>query len=313
MLELLTLRDWVERDLPRVEYICEPWLPVGGIVMIYGTRGVGKTNIGLGLALSIAEGAPFLDFRVPRARRVLYLDGEMQRNLVQARMHKFLAHTPRPRALSNLVYANYADYPCGFGDLSDEGRGRSFIEQAINQHDADVLVLDNKSSLMRAGDENNAQDYQSFNDWLLSLRKYSVSTVLVHHAGKKRPDGTYAQRGTSRVEDTMDCIVQLDKAGKPTDGTIPVRWTFEKYRSFTPDDEIFDFNVRYDDEQGLAWLEHIEYAKKETPEWVAAAQKFRDAGMSLRDIGQQLGVGHVTVKRWLDRALSIPAPVSAEG
>lgn len=312
MLELLTLKDWLKRDLPAVEYVCDPWLPVAGIAMIYGTRGVGKTNIGLGLALSIAEGEPFLDFRVPKARKVLYMDGEMQRNLVQARMQKFMTHTPRPRALHNLVYANYADYPRGFGDLSAEGRGRTFIEEAINQHDADVLILDNKSSLMRAGDENNAQDYQSFNDWLLSLRKYSVTTVLVHHAGKRRPDGTYVQRGTSRVEDTMDCIVQLDKGGKPADGTIPVRWTFEKYRSFTPDEETFDFNVRYDDDAGLAWLELSEGAK-EAPEWIAAAHQLRNAGMSLRDIQQQLGLNsHVTLKRWLDRCPENPIP-SAEG
>lgn len=307
-LQLMTLNDWLVRDLPGVEYVCDPWLPIGGIVMIYGTRGVGKTNIGLGLALAIAEGHSFLDFPVPKPRRVLYVDGEMQRNLVRARMQKFIAHMPRPRAMSNLVYANYADYPSGFGDLSAEGQGRGWIERAINQHDADVLILDNKSSLMRAGDENNAQDFQSFNDWLLSLRKYSISTVLVHHAGKRRPDGTYVQRGTSRVEDTMDCIVQLDKDGKPSDGAIPVRWTFEKYRSFTPDEETFGFVVRYDDDAGLAWLEIAETGK-EAPEWISAAHQLRNAGMSLRDIQQQLGLkSHMTVKRWLAKCPENPQP-----
>jgi RecA-family ATPase len=299
----LTLDEWLLRDLPRVEHIVRPWLIVGGIVMIYGPRGVSKTNIAMGLALAIAEGEPFLGHEVPRPRHVLYVDGEMQRELVQNRLRKFEAHTSRPRAHSRLHYLNYADVEGGIEDLGREGSsGTALIERELKICGAAVLVIDNKSSLLKGGDENSAESYQVFNDWLLSLRARGITTVLVHHSGKRRADGTLAQRGTSRVEDVMDTIIQLDRAGKPHEGTIPVTWTWEKFRSFTPDDPTFGLRVHYDDAEMLAWLELGLGEDGRGPEWLEAAQTLREGGMSYRDIAQTLGLqSYSTVRRWLDK------------
>lgn len=309
----MLLRDWLSRDLPPIRHIIRPWMTEGSISMIYGPRGVSKTNVTMALALAIAQGEPFLGFQVPEPRRVLYIDGEMQRGLVRDRLRKFHAHTARPRALHNLDYINYADEERGIGDLARDGDGRERIAEALSNHEAGILILDNKSSLIRAGDENSAEAYQDFNDWLLGLRAAGVTTLLIHHAGKRNAEGRIVQRGTSRVEDVMDCIIQLDKAADVTDGCVPVRWRFEKHRSFTPReaDLVFDLNVRYDDVQGLAWLELAEPNEDDRPnlpDWIDAARRLKDQGFSLRDIGQQLGIGHVTVKRWLDRAMEPSQP-----
>lgn len=299
-----TLREWLHRELPPVEHIVRPWLVVGGIAMIYGPRGVSKTNVTMGLALAIAEGEPFLGHEVPRPRHVLYVDGEMQQTLVQSRLRKFEAHTSRARAQERLHYLNYADEEGGIEDLGrEESAGRKLIERELKKHAAAVLIIDNKSSLLKAGDENSAESYQVFNDWLLSLRAKGITTILVHHAGKRRADGTLAQRGTSRVEDVMDTIVQLDQAGKPHEGVIPVTWTWEKFRSFTPNEPTFGLRVHYDDAAMLAWLElgEAEGPGKESPEWLSAARDLREQGVSFRTIGQTLGVSYSTVRRWLDR------------
>ena len=312
MLTPISGTEWLTRALPPVHHIVYPWLTEGAIAMIYGPAGVSKTNVTLDLALAIGDGTGFLNFDVPRARRVLYVDAEMQRTTVQSRLQKFHNHTPRLRGFANLWPMNYADVG-GIANLAmPEAGGRDLINQALHLWQAEVLILDNKSSLM-SGDENSAEAFQSFSGWLLNIRAQGITTILVHHAGKKRPDGTLSQRGTSRVVDVMDCTVQLDGRAKAKDGVIPVHWTFEKKRGFTPSDEYpeeFDLNVHYDDRAKLAWLDLAEEPGKEAPEWVGAAQRLQGAGMSLRDIGGQLGVGHATVKRWLDkaRALETPAP-----
>lgn len=306
--------EWLERDLPPVHYIVKPWLTEGGIALIYAEAGVSKTNVAMDLALAIGDGSPFLDFEVPRARRVLYVDGEMQRNLVQGRMRKFHNHTPRLRGFANLAWLNYADVG-GIPDLGrEDAEGREFINDGLLMHRADVLILDNKSSLM-SGDENSAEAFEIFARWILSIRAKGITTLIIHHAGKRRADGTLSQRGSSRLTDVLDVTVQLTK-GEVQGGVIPMTWTFEKHRSFTPDErhpKTFELAMHYDDDAKLAWLERTEplEAGKEAPEWATSACQLRAAGMSWRDIGQQLGVSHMTVKRWVARVEN-PVP-SAEG
>ena len=261
----MLLRHWLSRtDLSPPEMILAPWLPVGGIVLLHGARGVSKTNVCMGIALAVANGDPFLDFACPSPRKVLYIDGEMQRALVQDRLRKFVRHTARPVAQLNLNYVNYADYnEEGFGDLSERGGGQAVIDELIFEQRSGaedvplLLILDNKGTLLTTSDDNQpTRELMSFLRWLLKLRKRNVTTILVHHTGKAKDDkGKGAQHGSSALERFPDVIAQLSPNGVPVDGNIPVIWTYEKERSFTPTEREFAFNIRYDDVAGLAWLE----------------------------------------------------------
>jgi putative DNA primase/helicase len=55
--------------------LLDPVLPAAGLMMLHAKRGTAKTF--LALAMGLAAGAPVLRWSAPRARRVLYVDGEM--------------------------------------------------------------------------------------------------------------------------------------------------------------------------------------------------------------------------------------------
>src|SRR6185312_4482564 len=48
-----------------------------GLIMLYATRGVGKTHLAVGVSLAVAAGTNYLKWTAVRPRKVLHIDGEM--------------------------------------------------------------------------------------------------------------------------------------------------------------------------------------------------------------------------------------------
>ncbi|WP_456679309.1 hypothetical protein [Bradyrhizobium sp. S3.7.6] len=67
-------------------------------------------------------------------------------------------------------------------------------------------MLDNLSTLVNGGTENDAESWISMQAWLLQLRRRGVTVLVVHHAGR----GGNA-RGTSKREDVLDTVIQLKR------------------------------------------------------------------------------------------------------
>ena len=72
----VTLAEYMARE-GEVEHIVEEMLVKGGTSCIAGASNVGKSILSLQFAMSIAAGIPFLNFRVPKARKVLVAQFEM--------------------------------------------------------------------------------------------------------------------------------------------------------------------------------------------------------------------------------------------
>jgi putative DNA primase/helicase len=68
----------------------------------------------------------------------------------------------------------------------------------------DLMILDNISTLVNSGRENDAESWNEMQAWLLSLRRQGKTVLLIHHAGR----GENA-RGTSKREDVLDTVIQL--------------------------------------------------------------------------------------------------------
>lgn len=224
----INLSEFLSMDLPPRENILNPWLPKSGLCMVYAKRGVGKTFFALEVAMAVAYGAKFLSFDVPTPVKVLYIDGEMPANTMQKRLAEI-----EKRMISNekmiqpLIIT--PDLQNDFmPDLSTIS-GQEFIQKYTDW--ADLIIVDNISTLGGSGKENEAESWIPLQQWALGLRKQGKSVLFIHHAGK---NGT--QRGTSKREDVLDTVILLKNPSdySPSDGAC-FELHFEKARGMVGD------------------------------------------------------------------------------
>jgi putative DNA primase/helicase len=268
------------REIKTREMLLEPILPEQGLAMVYAYRGIGKTFLALGIAAAIASGTRFLQWRAPRSRRVLYVDGELPASTVRDRLAMVLAGIeggePAPESLS-IITPDLQKRP--MPDLATmEG------QRLLGPHLAgiDLLVLDNLSALCRNGNENEGEGWLPVQEWALQLRRQGMSVLFVHHAGKNK-----TQRGTSRREDLLDTVITLKNPSdyNPSEG-LRCEVHFEKTRAMLGD-AAKPFEVRMEsgpDGRAVWTCRELEDAKAER-----AAELF-GAGMRVREVAEELGI-----------------------
>jgi len=270
-------RNFLAIEFPPRQPIVEPFLCGQGTAMIYGPRGVGKTYVSVGLAVAIASGADFLRWRIPHAKGVLFLDGELPGGLLQDRIQTALAtldcDTEAPLKIHN-------------PDDQDE------LCAALTD-DIEVVILDNLSTLCRGGRENDADDWQASQDFILRLRRMGKAVILIHHAGKGGQ-----QRGTSRREDILDTVINLKRPSDymPSEGAR-FEVHYEKARGFFGADAA-PFLAQLDQfGEGMQWttLDMEESRAQQVARLI-------NEGLEQHEIAKELDIHKSNVSRALKRA-----------
>lgn len=283
-LKVLDAEEFIAAKFPPRTPMLAPWLPDKGLAMVFAPRGVGKTWFALSVAHAVATGGQFLRWRAPRPRRVLYIDGEMPAVALQAR---YIA--VRDGAGMEFTRENFrvlaADIQSdGLPDLADADAQR-FYEPAIAE--AELVIVDNLSTIARGLRENEADAFGPVQTWLLAQRAAGRSVVLVHHAGKGG-----GQRGTSRKEDVLDTVVSLSRPpgySAAEGARFEVRFT--KSRGFWGED-VEPFDARFSSGQ---WTTAAIVAEDRDD----ALTALRAGGLSIRDIAERSGISKSEVQRRL--------------
>jgi putative DNA primase/helicase len=282
----ITIEDLLAREFPPREMILAPWLPAKGLVMVYAPRGVGKTLFAWSVAYAVATGGMALRGKAPKPRKVLIVDGEMPAVVLQERLAEIVKTAGANPAAPGMIRVVSADQePEGIPDLSTP-EGQAALDAILG--DAELIILDNLSTLCRSGRENEAESWSAVQAWALAKRREGRSILFIHHAGKSG-----AQRGTSRREDVLDTVVVLrhPQDYRANEGAR-FEVHFEKSRGFSgADADSFEATLTA---QGWAvrGLSDLREAK---------VLKLADEGLKQREIAKELGVSAATVNRTLKR------------
>jgi hypothetical protein len=283
-LKVLDGAQLLTAQFPPRHLMLAPWLPEKGLAMLYAPRGVGKTWVALGIAHAIAGGSSFLRWSASSPRRVTYIDGEMPAVALQKRYTDVVAASERDAPGENFRLLAADLQVDGLPDLADPNAQR-FYDPYIA--DADLIVVDNLSTVARSLRENEADSFGPLQAWMVAQRSAGRSVLLVHHAGKGG-----GQRGTSRKEDTLDTVISLNRPpGYQASEGARFELHFTKSRGFWGDDAE-PFEAPFADGN---WTTS-DVVSDDSDEALAAMQM---SGLSLRDIERRTGVSKSTLARRL--------------
>src|SRR5215203_3425242 len=142
-LQPIGLHDFLNLSIAPREMLLSPILPARSLSMLYAPRGIGKTLLGLSIALAVASGTKLLRWSAPQPRRVLYVDGEMPLGDLQERLSAIsigLA-TEIPNDGFRVLAADQTESGINLGS----SEGQVALEPLLEE--LDLLVLDNLSTL----------------------------------------------------------------------------------------------------------------------------------------------------------------------
>lgn len=319
----MALGELLDMNIPNREHLVFPWLRQRESAMIYAAPGVGKSLFALSLALAVAGGGKALGmWDAPKARRVLYIDGEMPVDDIQARARMLLpAAEGDPEAIRENLHVSARQFQHNgaiFTDLSDESSRETLIYKA-KKGKVDLLILDNLSTLATVDDENAAGEFNDTVKFLLRLKQEGIACILVHHSNKTGE----SYRGSSKIATTFEVIMRLEESSlKATDqpGTTRFRLSWNKFRgrkeggAGVPLDFALETALFDDEDSGI---------KAGTSRWITAPAE--DARLeqllelvrtaeykTQRELASALEVNVGTVNKWKTKAIEHGLITTAE-
>lgn len=292
-LQPLSVETFLRLDLPPRGLILDPILPEKGLGLIHAYRGIGKTYLALGIGYCVATGGGMLGWTAPAPRRVLYLDGEMPAETMQGRLAAAVAGAAKePPDPSYFAILSADRTPDGLPDLGTEA-GQQEMNAAIARGGYDLVIVDNCSTLIRSGKENEGDSWLPVQSWALAHRRSGRSILFIHHDGKGGQ-----QRGTSRREDVLDTVIGLKRpADYRSEQGAHFEVVFEKARGFHGEDAR-NFEAIYETRDDAALWTRTEITDAELQR---VAEAIRD-GMTVREAADELGMSKSKVGRLREEA-----------
>jgi DNA-binding CsgD family transcriptional regulator len=290
-LSAIGIAEFLSMEIPPRRHLLAPVLPEQGLMMVHGPRGLGKTHLSVGMAVAVASAGRFLRWSAPTPAGVLLVDGEMPASALQERLAKAIQASETEIGAPLNIITPDLNREAGMPDLSTAS-GQAAVDSLVG--DARLIVLDNLSSLMRSGVENDAESWQPLQTWALRHRAQGRSVIFIHHSGKGG-----AQRGTSRREDVLDTVIGLRRPGDYSQ-TQGARFEvhIEKGRSLFGDDAAaFEAHLCADQHNRQTWtMKPLEDSQNTRIAELAAL------GMRPNDIAAELGIHKATVYRHISKA-----------
>jgi len=222
-----TLGDLMATDIEYPEeLVADDVLLRGCLYMMIGSSGCGKTLSVMALAEALGAGTSFLDRRVHRPCRVLWCSAEGGQPLLRKRLDVF---KPAPAAYPHVMAETFERCPDGIPPkLLEPGERDRFIA-FIQQHNADVVILDPLVLFNLGSDEISTKEMGLLAASLLAIRRTTnVALIVVHHTRKPpqtkvgyNPLDPSEARGAGVLVDLSDGIFAMhrkeDESGQADD------------------------------------------------------------------------------------------------
>jgi len=204
-----------QRELAHLNNV--PLLREETINEVFAYRGLGKSMFVGSLIKILTTGGEFLGIRSSGGNRVLLVDGELPKRLLQSRLRSLVGkQTGGLFRVRSLAKVKNGYMPA----LADRGVQEQFVA-ALKGWRPSVIIFDTRTAIFQH-DTNDAEQLMLVNQFLIRLRAEGYTVILTHHAGKNG-----SQRGRTDNDDPLDLIIQLNKRDGWTPEGFDARYTAE--------------------------------------------------------------------------------------
>jgi len=218
---ILNMQEWIDLDLSDTEADVVIGSPTNPLIrpktknLIEAPEKSYKTTVLLRLMAGLACGKTvFPALPVMRARKVLYLHGELSNAEIRARTIGASSELSGP-------YTNFLQGRSLEAHLVNED-GQRILEELVRDYKPEDLVLDPWQSFISGCDENSFKEMSratKFCDKLIN--EYGVTLWIPIHLGKVHKRGA---RGHSTIAGWRDTRIQLTRESNGVRVTVDPRW-----------------------------------------------------------------------------------------
>lgn len=206
--------------------------PVGAAIILAGETGVGKSMFRLLLAIHLAAGIDFLEWKIWKPYRVAIMQYEQTDDSEADRGEAICEGLGLKLDLFENIFFADRTVLYNFMDSHDQ----SAVTTWIRSTGADIVMYDNLSQIHR-GKENSNDDMQIVMDFITQTNaKLGTSSLLLHHYNKGNEQyetsGLGRVRGATAITNAQNTVMTYSR--KPHEKKILRQLVFEKVRDGAP-------------------------------------------------------------------------------
>jgi hypothetical protein len=211
-----TLSEFLSTPTAPRDVFMECWAEREHLTILSGPQKVGKSILAVNLGLNLSMGVDFLGFRVPKPRRVLYIQQEISDSAMRERLQMMIANL-------GLLTENFMiENTHGVFPKLPSREGQERLRELLTVDKPDFLILDPLSTFHNR-DENSATEMTVVLEPIFDLKhEFRIGVLLVHHFGKPSivaRKGSHRLRGSSVIGDRADNLIMLDPVNASRTGT----------------------------------------------------------------------------------------------
>jgi len=162
------------KNAKEIDYIANPILPRGCLIVLAGKGGVGKSLLGLHIAYCVSNGKPIFSYYDSKQTKVLLIDNENNPTILRERV-ELMGLNP----LENIDVVSFT------GWRLDRRGALAKLKHLIQSNGYGLVVMDNWTTLVSTVEENDAVQVSNI---LTNLRRIAYGTgctiLLIHHQRK---------------------------------------------------------------------------------------------------------------------------------
>lgn len=317
LFDIRTANEWLDeaRILPMPKALFgDLWLE-DELALLFADTGLGKSILAVQIAHSIAAGAPLAPFETAEPQPVVYLDFASSKKQVEIRYTDDHEAEDGEYLKNHFSFSDnfyrvhidpFAPVPKGFGSFHEYIH--ACVEQAVRETGARVFIVDSITQLKRSN--NIVRDMLPMMGQLhLLKREFGLSILVLAQAPKRdvsRPITASDLHGAKLLSNFADNIFAIGQSSLNPRGRYIKHIKPQSTELFYGSAHVPSFRVEkiggnflgFVFESFASEMSHLRHTFDER-EWatIDKIKQMANDGMTLRDIGEELGISKTTAHR----------------